>query len=182
MPPRSASTAPTVASGAAATAHEAGEYLAFRLGTESYGVSILGIQEIRFYEPPTRIAGAPPHVLGVIDLRGVSVPVIDLRVCLGLAPNFDAATVTVVINPDGRQTVGLVVDSVSDVVALQADQFRQMPSLGEQGSTHHVTGLASITQEGLERTLLLLDLPRLLAVHVQAGTAIPPVTRNERQP
>lgn len=172
MPPRSASSAPTVASGTAATAHEAGEYLAFRLGTESYGISILGIQEIRFYEPPTRIAGAPPHVLGVLDLRGVSVPVIDLRVCVGLAPTFDAGTVTVVINPAGRQTVGLVVDSVSDVVALQAGQFRQMPSLGEHGSTHHVTGLASITQEGLERTLLLLDLPQLLAAHVDSGKGI----------
>ncbi|MFN9470970.1 chemotaxis protein CheW [Acidovorax sp.] len=172
MPSRPASTAPTTASGAAATAHEAGEFLAFRLGTESYGVSILGIQEIRFYEPPTRIAGAPPHVLGVIDLRGVVIPVIDLRVCLGLAPSFDASTVTVVINPDGLQTVGLVVDSVSDVVALQAAQYRQMPSLGEQGSTHHVTGLASITQEGLERTLLMLDLPRLLTAQAPAGMAM----------
>jgi purine-binding chemotaxis protein CheW len=157
-------------SGAAVPVHEAGEYLAFRLGTESYGVSILGIQEIRFYEPPTRIAGAPPHVLGVLDLRGASVPVIDLRVCLGLAAPFDSGTVTVVINPDGRQTVGLVVDSVSDVVALRADQFRQMPTLVEQERAHHVTGLAAITQEGLERTLLLLDLPTLMA-QVQGPTA-----------
>ena len=165
MPSRPASPAPTGAPGAAATAHKAGKYLVFRLGTESYGVSILGIQEIRFYEPPTRIAGSPPHVLGVFDLRGASIPVIDLRACLGLAPHFDAGTVTVVANPDGRQTVGLVVDSVSDVVELQAGHFRQMPSLGEQGSTPYVTGLASTTQEGLERTLLLLDLPRLLTVH-----------------
>ncbi|MES2610369.1 MAG: chemotaxis protein CheW [Pseudomonadota bacterium] len=176
MPPPSASSAPTGAAGAAAPAapaHQAGEFLVFRLGSESYGVSILGIQEIRFYEPPTRIAGSPPHVRGVLDLRGVSVPVIDLRVVLGLEAGFDTATVTVVINPDGRQTVGLVVDSVSDVVALQADQFRAMPTLGEGGSSHHITGLACLMQEGLERTLLLLDLSRLLA-QVQ-GDAVTPL-------
>lgn len=155
-----------------AVAHEAGEYLVFRLGTESYGVRILGIQEIRFYEPPTRIAGSPAHVRGVLDLRGVSVPVVDLRVVLGLKAEFDAATVTVVINPEGRQVMGLVVDSVSDVVALQDHQFRAMPALGEQGAGHHVTGLACITQDGLERTLLLLDLePVIDQIEGQLATA-----------
>lgn len=166
MQPPSASHVPTGAAGAAAPAHHAGEFLVFRLGSESYGVSILGIQEIRFYEPPTRIAGSPSHVRGVLDLRGASVPVIDLRVVLGLEAGFDTATVTVVINPDGRQTVGLVVDSVSDVVALQTEHFRAMPTLGDGGSRHHITGLACLTQEGLERTLLLMDLSQLLA-HVQ---------------
>lgn len=146
----------------------AGEYLAFRLGAEAYGVNILGIQEIRFYEQPTRIAGSPPHVRGILDLRGVSVPVLDLRVCLGLEANFDTATVTVVITPDGQQTVGLVVDSVSDVVALQAGQFRTMPTLNEHSEAHYIQGLACIKQEGLERTLLLLDIPQLMN-HVQSG-------------
>lgn len=150
------------------TALTAGEYLAFRLGQETYGVSILGIQEIRFYEQPTRIAGSPPYVRGILDLRGVSVPVLDLRVCLGLEAHFDAATVTVVITPDGQQTVGMVVDSVSDVVALQEDQLRAMPALSEHEEAHYIQGLACITQEGLERTLLLLDIPQLMN-HVQSG-------------
>ena len=172
MPSPSAPFDPAGAPEAAAPTHQPGEYLIFRLGSEAYGVSILGIQEIRFYEPPTHIAGSPPHVRGVLDLRGVSVPVIDLRVVLGLQALFDAATVTVVINPDNRQTVGLVVDSVSDVLALQAHQFRAMPALGEPGQDHRVTGLACITQEGLDRTVLLLDLAHLMA-RVQGDTTAP---------
>lgn len=140
-----------------------GEYLAFQLGDEAYGINILGVQEIRSYEQPTRIAGCPPHLRGVLDLRGVSVPVMDLRVCLGLDARFDASTVTVVITPDSQRTVGLVVDSVSDVIVLREDQFRPMPSLNEDESGHCVRDLASIQQDGADRTLLLLDLPQLMA-------------------
>ncbi len=139
-----------------------GEYLAFQLGAEDYGVNIVGIQEIRSYEQPMRIAGCPPHVRGVLNLRGVSVPVLDLRVCLGLEALFDAATVTVVITPDNHQTVGLVVDSVSDVIALRKEQLRSLPSLNEDGPSHCVQGLACIQQDGAERTLLLLDLSQLM--------------------
>jgi len=146
----------------------AGEYLAFRLGVEAYGVNILGIQEIRFYEQPTRIAGSPPHVRGILDLCGVSVPVLDLRVWLGLDAQLDAATVTVVLTPEDQQPVGLVVDSVSDVVALQAEQLRAMPTLSERREAHYIQGLACITQEGLKRTLLLLDIPQLMT-RVQSG-------------
>lgn len=153
------------------TAAEAGEYLAFRLGTEAYGIGILGVQEIRFYEKPTHIAGAPPHVRGILDLRGVSVPVVDLRVCLGLDAHFDSSTVTVVINLPGHQTIGAVVDSVSDVVALAKDQIRNMPSMGEYGEARHVTGLACISQESSDQTLLLIDIPQLMA-RAHAGVAV----------
>ncbi|EJE51809.1 chemotaxis signal transduction protein [Acidovorax sp. CF316] len=151
------------------TKAEAGEYLAFRLGTEAYGIGILGVQEIRFYEKPTQIAGAPPHVRGILDLRGVSVPVVDLRVCLGLDAHFNSSTVTVVINLPGHQTIGAVVDSVSDVVALAKDQIRNMPSMGEYGEARHVTGLACISQESSELTLLLIDIPQLMARAQVAG-------------
>lgn len=158
-----ATLAPPSASTEASTEPAAsGEYLVFQLGTEAYGVNILGVQEIHSYEQPTRIAGCSSHVLGVIDLRGVSVPVLDLRVCLGLKAPFDASTVTVVITPDNHQTVGMVVDSVSDVIALREDQLRPMPDLNEDDPSHYVQGLACIQQEGAERTLLLLDIPQLM--------------------
>jgi purine-binding chemotaxis protein CheW len=162
LTPRSASS---LTSGAA---QMGGEYLAFRLGEEAYGVNILGIQEIRFYEQPTRVAGSPPHVRGILNLRGVSVPVLDLRVCFGLDAHFDASTVTVVITPSGEQVVGLIVDSVSDVVALEDAQLRSMPTLSESNDASYIQGLGSIQQEGVERTLLLLDIPQLMN-HVQCG-------------
>ena len=98
----------------------------------------------------------------------MSVPVLDLRVWFGLDAQLDAATVTVVLTPDDQQPVGLVVDSVSDVVALQAEHLRAMPTLSESREAHYIQGLACITREGLKRTLLLLDIPQLMS-RVQNG-------------
>ncbi len=130
-------SSPLMSTGALPSADACSEYLAFQLGAETYGVNILGIQEIRTYEQPTRIAGCPSHLRGVLDLRGESVPVVDLRICLGLHAPLDASTFIVVISPDDHQTMGMVVDSVSDVVALRQDQFRSMPNLNDEGANHH---------------------------------------------
>jgi purine-binding chemotaxis protein CheW len=135
------------------------EYLTFRLGDESYGIDILRVQEIRSFEPPTRLANAPDMVLGVIDLRGVIVPLIDLRQRLGMAPAA-AGTVPVVIVLDlGGATTGVVVDAVSDVVMLQPDQVRPAPQMGYAGSSEHLLGIGSLP----DRMLILVDAHRLVA-------------------
>ena len=104
-------------------AARSGEYLTFRLGGEEYGIDILRVQEIRSYEPPTRIANAPSFIKGVVNLRGVIVPIIDLRVKLGCETiEYNAFTVVVVLNVKGR-VVGAVVDSVSDVLALTGNPW-----------------------------------------------------------
>ena len=100
------------------------EYLTFRLGDEEYGIDILKVQEIRGYEAPTRIAQAPAFIKGVTNLRGTIVPIVDLRLKLGCElAQYTASTVVVVLNLRSR-IVGIVVDSVSDVMALPQDSLR----------------------------------------------------------
>ena len=138
------------------------EYLSFRLGNEAYGISILCIQEIRCYEVPTRIAGASAFISGVLNLRGEIVPVVDLRVRFDVPQRFDASTVTVVLNLPGR-TLGAVVDSVSDVLDLKAEDIRPVPSFSGAIDARHITGVASVLQDQHERMLMLLDIDELMA-------------------
>ena len=146
----------------AALAH-AGEYLTFRLGSEEYGIDILRVQEIRSYEPPTRIANAPSHVKGVVNLRGVIVPIVDLRVLLGCAEaEFNHVTVVVVLNVKGR-VVGAVVDSVSDVLELGVDTIKPAPAMNASAEVEHITGIGAVKSEQGERMLILLDIERLMA-------------------
>ncbi|MDI4635913.1 chemotaxis protein CheW [Pelomonas sp. V22] len=139
-----------------------GEYLSFRLGQEEYGIEILLVQEIRGYEPATRIAGAPEYVHGVLNLRGVIVPIVDLRLKLGLAAEFDPFTVTVVMNLGGR-TVGAVVDAVADVLELLPAQIQPAPEFSSSLRATHITGLGTVRQGSLDRMLILLDIAALLS-------------------
>jgi purine-binding chemotaxis protein CheW len=134
------------------------EYLTFRLGDEEYGVDILRVQEIRSYDPVTRIANAPGFIKGVINLRGNIVPIVDMRVRLqlGLAA-YDATTVVIILNVDTR-TVGVVVDGVSDVVALKPEELRPPPELGGALDTRYVTGLGALE----DRMLILIDIESLI--------------------
>lgn len=94
------------------------EYLTFRLGAEEYGVDILKVQEIRGYDAITQIANAPVFVKGVINLRGVIVPIVDMRIKFALGDaEYDQFTVVIILNVAGR-VVGIVVDAVSDVISL----------------------------------------------------------------
>lgn len=105
-----------------------GEFLSFALGEEHYGVDILKVQEIRGYDSVTRLPDAPDYIKGVINLRGTIVPVIDLRLKLRLKEaRYDAFTVMIVLNVEDR-VVGIVVDSVSDVIPLNDDQIRPTPN------------------------------------------------------
>src|SRR6476620_5631188 len=106
------------------------EYLAFTLGSEEYGIDILKVQEIRGYEAVTRIANAPEFIKGVINLRGIIIPVVDMRIKFKLGtPTYDQFTVVIILNIGGR-VMGMVVDSVSDVTTLAPDQIKPGPESG----------------------------------------------------
>lgn len=137
------------------------EVLTARLGAEEYGLDILAVQEIRRYEPATRIANAPAHVLGVMNLRGVIVPILDMRHMLGLPAENGVNTVSVVVNV-GSRTVGLVVDAVSDVVALPTDQIQPRPALGSAVDAGFIVGLVQLSTGDTHRLLQLVDLTALL--------------------
>lgn len=135
------------------------EYLAFTIGAEEYGIDILTVQEIRGCDPVTRIAGAPPFVRGVTNLRGDIVPVVDMRMKLGLGSvQYDAFTVVIVLNIEDR-VVGMVVDRVSDVLTLRDQDIRPAPDLVATVDTRHVLGLGTI--DG--RMLILLDIAAWMA-------------------
>ena len=144
-------------------ASPARECLTFRLGAEEYGIDILRVQEIRGYEEPTRIANAAPFIKGVLNLRGVIVPIVDLRMKLGLErADYDGTTVTVVLNVTGR-TVGAVVDSVSDVIELAGDQIKPAPEFNAAVDSSSVVGIGAIRQGEHERMLILVDIERLMS-------------------
>ena len=139
-----------------------GERLTFRLGAEEYGIDILLVQEIRGYEQPTRIANAPPFIKGVLNLRGVIVPIVDLRLKFGFEQvNYDGITVTVVLNIGGR-TVGVVVDAVSDVIELSADQIKPAPEFNSAVDAGYIVGIGVLKQGEQERTLILVDIEELM--------------------
>jgi len=134
------------------------EMLAFRLGNEEYGIDILTVQEIRGYELVTRIANAPSFVKGVVNLRGVIVPIVDMRIKFKLPePRYDATTVVIILNL-GKTTVGMVVDSVSDVITLSDHQIRPAPEMGNRINADYLTGVGLLG----ERMLILVDIARLL--------------------
>jgi purine-binding chemotaxis protein CheW len=140
-----------------------GEYLTFRLGQEEYGIDILRVQEIRSYEPPTRIANAPAFIKGVVNLRGVIVPIIDLRVKLGCETvEYNGFTVVVVLNVRGR-VVGAVVDSVSDVLQLGSDGIKAAPELSSSVDSAYITGIGAIKSGDGERMLILMDIEALMS-------------------
>jgi purine-binding chemotaxis protein CheW len=135
------------------------EVLVFVLGAEEYGVDILKVQEIRGYEKVTPIPSAPEYLKGVVNLRGTIVPVIDMRLKFGLAnPKYDAFTVVVILRLASR-VIGVVVDAVSDVVALGANEVKPAPQLGSVVDASFIAGLA--TQS--DRMILLLDIEKLLS-------------------
>ena len=145
---------------ARAALHAGGEFLTFRLGAEEYGIDILKVQEIRSYEQPTRIANSPTFIKGVVNLRGVIVPIVDLRLKLGCDnADYNSFTVVIVLNVKGR-VVGAVVDSVSDVLALGGDTIKPAPEMNSAAvDTSFITGIGSVA----ERMLILMDIEGLMA-------------------
>jgi len=138
------------------------EYLSFKLGAEEYGIDILKVQEIRGYEQPTRIANAPHFIKGVVNLRGVIVPIVDMRLRFGLAEvQYNSFTVVIILNIASR-TVGMVVDSVSDVLELGGDQIKHAPEFNGAIDSTYITGLGTIKSGDTERMLILMDIEQMM--------------------
>ncbi len=135
------------------------EYLTFRLDREEYGIDILKVQEIRGYEPPTRIANAPHFIKGVVNLRGTIVPIVDMRLKFNCASaEYDSFTVVIILNLRQR-IVGIVVDSVSDVMELAQENLRAAPEVDSVIDSDSVIGLGSLG----DRMLILLDIEKLMS-------------------
>ena len=164
------STTPGTAASEAATQ----QVLTFVLGEETYGVDILRVQEIRGWTAVTKIPNAPPHVLGVLNLRGSIVPIVDLRKRFNLAQaEYTAITVIIVLtvrSEAGRRDFGVVVDGVSDVVDVDAAAVKPTPDMGARAAPDHIRGLVSIA----ERMVVLLDIDRLIGVETSEPAASDP--------
>ena len=160
MSPNMATTsgaARTPASGAVA-ATSLREFLAFKLGAEEYGIDILRVQEIRSYEAPTRIANAPAFIKGVVNLRGVIVPIVDMRLKFNLEQaRYDCFTVVIVLNI-GTRVVGMVVDAVSDVITLTPEQLHPVPEFNSVIASDHLLAIGTVQ----DRMLILVDIDKLM--------------------
>jgi purine-binding chemotaxis protein CheW len=141
---------------------ESHQVLTFVLGNETYGVDILRVQEIRGWSAVTKIPHAPSHVLGVLNLRGSIVPIVDLRMRFALdSVEYTAVTVIIVvsvISPAGRRDFGVVVDGVSDVVDVNPAEVKPTPEIGSKGATDYIQGLVPVSN----RMVVLLDIDRLI--------------------
>lgn len=149
-----------------------GQLLTFRLGPSTYGVEILRVKEIRGFSPVTRIPHSPPHVLGVLNLRGAIVPIIDLRLRFAL-PEAPISPLTVIIvlsvhTAAGQRDCGVVVDSVSDVVDVPREAITPPPQLAGSRSSEFVSGIATVD----EQMLILLDVDRLVTQELQPADAV----------
>jgi purine-binding chemotaxis protein CheW len=146
------------------------EFLTFCLGNEEYGIEILKVQEIRGWEQPTAIANAPSFIKGVINLRGTIVPIVDMRIKFNLGnAEYNTFTVVIILNVAGR-IVGMVVDSVSDVITLLPEQIRPAPNFSSTFDTRYITGLGTLD----ERMLILVDIEELMT---GADMALVDITR-----
>ena len=146
----------TLAGGAATALRE---FLAFKLGAEEYGIDILRVQEIRSYEEPTRIANAPSFIKGVVNLRGVIVPIVDMRLKFNLERvNYDSFTVVIVLNI-GKRVMGMVVDGVSDVITFTPEQLRPVPEFNSTIQSDHLLAIGAVE----DRMLILVDIDKLMS-------------------
>ena len=132
--------------------------LTFCIGDQVYGLDIRRVQEIRSYESPTRIANAPAWWKGVINLRGVIVPIVDLRIWIGGEARYDTFTVVVVLNVKGR-VIGIVVDSVSDVLEVSPGQARAVRSIPNPDRLTYAVATATVS----DRQILILDIDGLVS-------------------
>ncbi len=134
------------------------EFLTFVLGKEEYGIEILKVQEIRGYDSVTQIANTPAFIKGVINLRGVIVPIVDMRIKFNLGQvTYDEFTVVIILNVANR-VLGMVVDSVSDVLTLSAEQIKPAPEFGSGIDTAYLTGIGAVD----DRMLILIDIEKLM--------------------
>jgi purine-binding chemotaxis protein CheW len=143
---------------AAQAVADGGQYLTLRLGGEEYAIDILRVQEIRSYEEPTRMVNAPSFVKGVINLRGVIVPIVDLRLKLNIDKvEYNEFTVVIILNVRGT-VIGAVVDAVSDVVTLSAQAIKPAPQFEAAIDARFITGLSNVG----DRMLIVMNIETLM--------------------
>ena len=141
------------------TGTASGEFLTFTLGAEEYGLDILKVQEIRGYDAVTAIANTPPFIKGVINLRGIIVPIVDMRIKFKLGHiTYNELTVVIILNVANR-VIGIVVDAVSDVVALAAGQIKVAPEFSGALDTSYITGLGTVD----DRMIIVMDIEKLIS-------------------
>jgi len=134
------------------------ELLTFTLGKEEYGIDILKVQEIRGYDAVTTIANSPTFIKGVINLRGIIVPIIDMRIKFNLDNvTYNELTVVIILNV-AKRVMGMVVDGVSDVIALTADQLKAAPEFSSSLDAQYITGLGTVD----ERMIIVIDIEKLM--------------------
>lgn len=144
---------------AAAVVADSGQYLTLRLGEEEYAIDILRVQEIRSYEEPTKMVNSPGFIKGVINLRGVIVPIVDLRMKLNIAKvEYNEFTVVIILNIRGT-VIGAVVDAVADVVTLSADIIKPAPQFESSIEARFILGLANLG----ERMLIVMNMDALMS-------------------
>ncbi len=142
----------------AAVSGVSNEFLTFTLGKEEYGLEIIKVQEIRGYDAVTTLANTPEFIKGVINLRGIIVPIIDMRLKFHLGNVvYDQFTVVIILNV-AQRVVGMVVDGVSDVITLTAEQIKPPPEFGSAIDTKYVMGIGAVD----ERMLILVDIEKLM--------------------
>lgn len=135
------------------------EFLTFTLGDEHYGLDIMQVREIRGYEPVTKIANAPPFIKGVLNLRGDIVPIVDLRIKFAVGEaTYDQFTIVIMLHISER-IVGIVVDAVSDVINIKADEMKPPPEFGVAFDSQYLHGLAPIN----EQMIILLNIEKLIS-------------------
>jgi purine-binding chemotaxis protein CheW len=134
------------------------ELLTFTLGKEEYGIDILKVQEIRGYDAVTTIANSPEFIKGVINLRGIIVPIIDMRIKFSLGNvTYNELTVVIILNI-AKRVVGMVVDGVSDVIALTADQIKPAPEFSASLDMQYITGVGTVD----DRMIIVIDIEKLM--------------------
>ena len=135
------------------------EFLSFKLGQEEYCLDILSVQEIRGYDTVTSIANTPDFIKGVINLRGNIVPIVDMRIKFRLSEaRYDATTIVIILNLN-KKMIGIVVDSVSDVIALPVEAIREAPRFGSAINTEFISGMATVDGN----MLIVVDIQKLLS-------------------
>lgn len=150
------------------------QFLTFMLGSEEYGVDILNVQEIRSWESATSIPNTPEYVLGVINLRGLVVPIIDLRKKFAMSrAEFGPTTIIVIVKLSGKsnssKTVGMVVDEVSDVYNISDDEIGEMPDFGSVVDTEFIKGVATVN----EKMVIIVDIDSLINTGVLGDDLMP---------
>jgi purine-binding chemotaxis protein CheW len=134
------------------------QLITFQLGDQFLGVDIMAIREIRAWSPATPLPNVPAHVRGVVNLRGVVLPVLDLRCRLGWGDTDPTARHVIIVVRIGEQLQGLIVDAVNDIVSVAPEAMQPLPDMGDVEASRYLDGLATIE----DRMILILALDRLV--------------------